>query len=176
MLSGHLPLLNKSSRHSKIAGEFFEHLVLYWLSKYGLECARIDHVGIDLLAKHPDREERLGISVKGRTRNIGKETEHLNIPNDNFDKAEAACKAFGCTPYFAIVIDSGQNISAFILPMAELLRLFPRGERVSVWKMTPRYLAQYSQNPKIVQFSFSHNIHQWFDHQISSENIGEPYI
>ena len=165
------PLLNKSSRHSKIAGDFFEHLVLYWLSKYGLECARIDHVGIDLIAKHPHRDERLGISVKGRTRSIGKEAEHLNIRNEDFDKAEAACQVFGCIPYFAIVVDGGQNISAFILPMTELLQLFPRGQRVSAWKMTPQYLTQYSQNSNIIQFSFSHTIHQWFDNETPSEVI-----
>lgn len=170
-MSNYIPQLDRSSRHSKIAGDFFEHLVLYWLSKYGLECARVDHVGIDLIAKHPSKEERLGISVKGRTRSIGKATEPLNIRNEDFDKAEAACQAFGCTPYFAIAIDGGQNISAFLLPMAELLKIFPRGERVSVWKMTPPYLAQYNKSPNIIQFSFSHAIQQWFDHQIPSEIV-----
>ncbi len=37
--------LSKSSRHSKITGDFAEHLVLYWLSKYGFECAKVDHTG-----------------------------------------------------------------------------------------------------------------------------------
>jgi len=42
--------ITKSSRHSKIAGDFGETLVLYWLSKYGFECASVDHTGIDLIA------------------------------------------------------------------------------------------------------------------------------
>ena len=37
----------KSTRHSKITGDFAEGLVLYWLSKYGFECARIDHTRVD---------------------------------------------------------------------------------------------------------------------------------
>ena len=46
-------LISKSSRHSKITGNFAEHFVLYWLSKYGFECAYVDHVGIDLIANNP---------------------------------------------------------------------------------------------------------------------------
>ena len=43
--------LNKCSRHSKIAGDFGETLILYWLSKYGFECALVDHTGIDIIAR-----------------------------------------------------------------------------------------------------------------------------
>jgi hypothetical protein len=32
----------KGPNHSKITGDFAEALVVYWLSKYGFECARID--------------------------------------------------------------------------------------------------------------------------------------
>jgi Holliday junction resolvase-like predicted endonuclease len=154
--------LNKSSRHSKITGDFAEHLILYWLSKYGFECARVDHTGIDIIAKSPHTHELMGISVKGRSRNLGKEGEHMAIRNDHFEKVEAACTAFGCVPYFAIVIDEETKIYAFILSMAELLQMFPRGSRVSAWKMTAQHLARYRQNPNIVMFEFSHSIHQWF--------------
>ncbi|MCL4788727.1 MAG: hypothetical protein KJ070_18355, partial [Verrucomicrobia bacterium] len=58
--------INKSSRHSKIAGDFGETLGLYWLSKHGFECARVDHTGIDLIALNPHTNERMGISVKTR--------------------------------------------------------------------------------------------------------------
>lgn len=43
------------------------------------------------------------------------------IPNDNFEKAQSACKAFGCVPYFAVVVDGRDTIRGFILPMARLL-------------------------------------------------------
>jgi hypothetical protein len=55
--------ITKSSRHSKIAGDFGEALVLYWLSKYGFECAQVDHTGIDLIARNPYRNEVMGISI-----------------------------------------------------------------------------------------------------------------
>lgn len=60
--------IHKSSRHSKITGDFAENIVLYWLSKYGYECARIDHVGVDLIARRPSGKLTMGISVKSRSR------------------------------------------------------------------------------------------------------------
>lgn len=47
--------INKSTRHSKITGDFSESLVLYWLSKYGFECALVDHTGIDIIANNQNR-------------------------------------------------------------------------------------------------------------------------
>lgn len=69
----------KSSRHSKITGDFAEALVLYWLSKHGFECARVDHTGIDLIARNPHTAELMGISVKSRSRNPGTERTVLRI-------------------------------------------------------------------------------------------------
>ena len=73
----------KSSRHSKITGDFGEALVLYWLSKHGFECARVDHTGIDIIAKRPHMDEVMGISVKSRSRTPGKEKTYVRIPNDD---------------------------------------------------------------------------------------------
>ena len=41
----------KSTRHAKITGDFGEAAVLYYLSSSGFECARVDHTGIDLIAR-----------------------------------------------------------------------------------------------------------------------------
>ena len=71
--------IKKSSRHSKLTGDFSEHLVLYWLSKYGFECARVDHTGIDLIACNPKTKERMGISVKSRCRYEGKEGQGVRV-------------------------------------------------------------------------------------------------
>ena len=67
--------ISKSSRHAKITGDFGEALVLYWLSKYGFECARVDHTGIDLIARNPHTQELMGISVKSRSRNVACRTQ-----------------------------------------------------------------------------------------------------
>ena len=83
--------ITKSSRHSKIAGDFGETLVLYWLSKYGFECASVDHTGIDLIARHPRRSEVMGISVKSRTRTPGKESDYVIVKTGDFEKVKTAC-------------------------------------------------------------------------------------
>lgn len=48
--------MQKSSRHAKTTGDFGEALVLYWLSRQGYECARVDHTGIDLIASGRDSQ------------------------------------------------------------------------------------------------------------------------
>lgn len=65
--------IEKSSRHSKIIGNLGEHLVCNWLSRSGFEVTVVDHTGIDVIAYNPKTRERLGITIKSRTRNPGKE-------------------------------------------------------------------------------------------------------
>ena len=157
--------INKSSRHSKITGDFGEALVLYWLSKYGFECARVDHTGIDIIARNSHTQEVMGISVKSRSRDVGKEGDYISIPNDSFDKAEAACTAFDCVPYFAIVVDAGNKIRGFLLSMEHLLKLFPKGKRVSAWKMGKPYLEKYAKDPGIKTFVFTTETTTWWSHR-----------
>ena len=86
----------KSSRHSKICGNFFENLVLYMLSRKGFETALVDHTGIDLIAKNPaNKRDYRGISVKGRTRNPGEPAGRVKIENfqDHIKKISDACDA-----------------------------------------------------------------------------------
>lgn len=152
----------KSSRHSKITGDFGEALVLYWLSKHGFECASIDHTGIDLIARNPHTKEIMGISVKSRSRSMGNESEFVSIRRDNFEKAKSACNAFGCIPYFAVVVDAADLISGFILPMSHLLELFPMSQTTCAWKMTPKHLEKYNRDPKIKIFEFQTKTKTWW--------------
>lgn len=152
----------KSSRHSKITGDFAEALVLYWLSKYGFECARVDHTGIDLIARNPQTSEVMGISVKSRSRNTGKEGTYVRIGLDELPKVDEACRAFDCQPYFAIVVDEASTITAFILSMEKLLDLFPRGRTSLGWKMSPSWLARYRADPEIKSFRFEHATTSWW--------------
>lgn len=154
--------ITKSTRHSKITGNFGESLILYWLSKYGFECAAVDHTGIDIIARNPHTQEIMGISVKSRSRNIGAEEEYINIPNSNFSKMEAACTAFGCVPYFAFVVDAADTIRGFILSMDHLLKISPKGKTASGWKMSKRYLELYEKDPDIKMFEFKTRTTRWW--------------
>jgi hypothetical protein len=147
-------MMVKSTRHSKITGDFGESLVLYWLSRLGFECARIDHTGIDIIARDPKARTPMGISVKSRSRMEGTERDYVGIPNGDLEKVDAACAAFGCAPFFAIVVDAGKAIHGFLLPMKRLLDLFPRGKTVVAWKMGEQHLAAYAQDAEIMRFEF----------------------
>jgi len=155
--------IKKSTRHSKIAGNFGENIVIYWLSKYGFECALVDHTGIDIIAKNPHTQEVMGISVKSRTRSEGGEGESVTIPNKNLNKANAACKAFGCIPYFAIVVDAGDIIRVYILSMAHLLKIHPKGNRSSEWKMGREYINKYFKDEQIKSFVSKTEIMNWWN-------------
>jgi Holliday junction resolvase-like predicted endonuclease len=152
----------KSSRHSRIAGHFGETLVLYWLSKSGFECASVDHTGIDLIARHPRRAEVMGISVKSRTRTPGTESDYVIIRRGEVDKVKAACEAFDCVPYFAIVVDADSIIRVFITTTEHFLELFPlTSGGGSGWKMSDAHLAQYASDPKVAAFELRADTEKW---------------
>lgn len=155
-------IVNKSSRHSKITGDFAESIVLYWLSKYGFECAKVDHTGIDLIAKNPKTQELMGISVKSRSRNTGKEGQYIGIQNHNFEKVDFACQVFGCIPYFAIVVDEFDEIKIFILSKEKLLSLFPKGKTTVAWKMGSNYIERYKSDPEIFIVKFKYETSTWW--------------
>ena len=153
---------NKSTRHAKIAGDFGEALVLYWLSKYGFECASVDHTGIDLIARNPYTGEVMGISVKGRTRTHGAEADYVRIPSEDFDKVHAACTAFNCSPYFAVVVDAGSLIRVFIASLTHLLGLHPRTNSGSGWRMSEHHLAKYAADPEVMMFQLTTETNRWW--------------
>ena len=154
--------ITKSSQHSKITGDFAERLVLYWLSKHGFECAFVDHVGLDIIARNPHTNEVMGISVKSRSRNTGTEGTDLSIPNDNLDKLQVACTAFNCQPYFAIVVDQADSIRVFILRQAHLVKLCPPGKKVVNWKMKNVWLTRRDADPEIKAFRFTTRTGNWW--------------
>ena len=100
----------KSSRHSKIAGDFGELIVLYYLSRYGFECARIDHTGIDLLARAKNESRPRGISVKTASRVESRKNKPSRLPLSILDEATKACEAFNAEPYVAVVFDGIEHV------------------------------------------------------------------
>jgi Holliday junction resolvase-like predicted endonuclease len=155
--------IRKSSRHAKIAGDFGESLALYWLSKYGFECALVDHTGIDIIANNPHTKEIMGISVKTRSRAYGTESDEVSIANGDFEKVRAACRAFGCVPYFSIIVDAGAVIRGYVLSLEHLLEICPMSKRTCNWKMKERDLSRYEQDPEIKSFKFHTTIGRWWE-------------
>ncbi|MGG1400195.1 hypothetical protein ABE288_20585 [Bacillus salipaludis] len=106
-----------SSNHHQITGEFGEYLVLYWLSKNGYECVHARHVGIDIIASKGGN--RIGISVKSRSRKEGKSFNSLTInkPTEQIEKVKEACFQFDCEEYFAFVFDQLDTIKVVVTPL-----------------------------------------------------------
>ncbi len=141
----------RSSNHTKITGNFCEYLILYLLSMNGFECVRADHVGIDIIARDPDTEEIMGISVKGRSRVPETREDTIVISKNNLEKASKSCRDFKCQPYFAMAADIVDRLVVFLLPLNEFKKLSLRGKTCQ-WEMTDKKIREYYKNPKIRKF------------------------
>jgi hypothetical protein len=110
----------KSSRHSKIAGDFGEMIVLYYLSRYGFECARIDHTGIDLLARSANESRPRGISVKTASRIESRKNKPSRQPLSLLNEVTKACVSFNADPYIAIVFDGIERICILLRSVEDI--------------------------------------------------------
>ena len=151
----------KSTRHAKITGDFGEAAILYYLSVSGFECARVDHTGIDLIARSAKQSRPWGISVKARSRSPGTENTALNLYKKDFPKLEAACAAFGCIPYVGLVFDSSDFLRMYVLPLARLRDLVPGGDKVSAWPMSASKVAAYANDSEIMSIEWRRIASRW---------------
>jgi len=149
--------MQKSSRHSKITGNFGEALILYWLSKRGFECADVDHTGIDLIARRPSSEEVLGISVKCRSRTEVSDETGVNLLHTNDEKIEGACRAFRCIPYVAVVVDQGNTVRGYLTTLRHVRTEYP-GQS---WRMSSAMTQRYEKDPLIESFELVSRAGDW---------------
>jgi Holliday junction resolvase-like predicted endonuclease len=149
--------MQKSTRHSKITGNFGEALILYWLSKRGFECANVDHTGIDLIARRPSTDEVLGISVKCRSRTAVNDEAGVNLLHENDKKIESACRAFGCVPYVAVVVDQGSTVRGYLTTLNHARTQYP-GQS---WRMSSGMMKRYENDPLVEWFELASQAGDW---------------
>lgn len=149
--------MQKSSRHSKITGNFGESLILYWLSKRGFECAHVDHTGIDLIARRPSSDELLGISVKCRSRTEAMDESGVNLLHKSDEKIQAACRAFRCVPYVAVVVDQGDTVRGYLATLQHVRTQYP-GQS---WRMSSAMTQQYEVDPYVESFELASRAGNW---------------
>jgi hypothetical protein len=123
---------------------------------------KVDHTGIDLIAANPDTKERMGISVKSRTRLTGTENTCVNLKAADFNKIKFACEVFGCQPYLAIVIEAGDMIRVFIAPISRALYYCPPIAAGSYWKMSPAFLNKYAADKEVMTFELQIKHGRWW--------------
>lgn len=139
--------LIKSKRHSKIVGDFGESIIMYWLSKRNFEPVLVDYIGIDIIAYNKGNANRLGISVKSRTRTPGSEKDSLTVNSKQIPLIRQACEYFSCKPYFGCVIDKEQEMSIeiYLITLKDILMInnYNEGDKRLSIKFTDEYLKEY---------------------------------
>lgn len=139
--------IEKSSRHARIAGDFGEAFLLYWLSRSGYEVCRVDHTGIDLLVYHSRTRHRLGISVKCRTRLPGSEAEGVSVTAAELPRIRASCKAYAAEPFLGIVVDRSDAIEAHLVSLATARVVNGVGKKVLNFKLGKSQVERYKASP-----------------------------
>lgn len=158
----------KGSRHSKIIGEFGEAFLCNWLSRSGFEVTTVDHTGLDLIAWHPPTKRRLGITVKSRTRDAGREAASVNIlsnQRDHDDRAKLlqACEDFACEPWLAIYVETSKSADLFLTSLEHYDSTYrPKKSRaIDTWKMGGKDAQAYELDPDVGHVRITFNGSNW---------------
>ena len=145
----------KSTRHNKIIGDYGESLVCNWLSRSGFEVTIVDHTGIDVVAYHPKTRQRLGVTVKSRTRTKGTETTSVTIltyqknRNDR-QKVLDACEAFECEPWIGIYVEERYSADLYLVSLDHYDNEYRgNGKATDEWKMGEKYRMRYTVDPNV---------------------------
>jgi len=160
--------MEKSTRHQKIIGDFGENLICNWLSRSGFEVSIVDHTGIDIIAYNPKRKQRIGITVKSRTRSEGTESDSVNLlsyrkENTDRDKLLKACEAFGCEPWLGIYIETTDYSDIYLTSLDNYDKKY-RGESdrvVDTWKMKDKDKLQYDNDPEVKHVRIHFYLANW---------------
>jgi len=163
--------INKSSRHQKIIGDFGENLICNWLSRSGFEVSIVDHTGIDIIAFNPSTGERLGITVKSRTRNKGKEEEKVNLffykraEKDDRRKLLDACKYFACDPWIGVYVETPEFADVYLTSLDNYDDHYRgrEGKAIEDWKMAKKYRDQYADDPYVKHIRIQFQAGNWWE-------------
>ena len=158
--------INKSTRHQKIIGDFGENLICNWLSRSGFEVTIIDHTGIDIIAWHPSTKQRLGITVKSRTRDKGKEEDSVNIfYNQKNDRGKLldSCEAFACEPWIAVYVETEESADVYFTSLKNYDENYRsrEGKAVDDWKMGMKYKEQYEKDSDVKHIRIAFHTMNW---------------
>lgn len=160
--------IEKSSRHQHIIGKFGEYMLCNWLSRSGFEVAVVDHTGLDLVAFNPKNKQRLGITVKSRTRNIGKETTHVNIFSYREGKNDRqrlidACHVFGCEPWIAVYVETLQSADLYLTSLENYDNKYrgKAGRAIDTWGMSSKHRVLYEVDKEVKHIRADFNQSDW---------------
>ena len=99
----------------------------------------------------------MGISVQCRSRYPG--TEKRSVSVHKFEKARVPCKLFGLIPHGAIVVDGGDVIRCFLIPL-DHLQTIVRGKSRQ-FLMSERFLKERRDDPEVRFFELALHRYRW---------------
>lgn len=159
----------KTGRHSKIIGEFGEMLVCNFLSRSGFEVARVDAVGMDVLAYDRESGRRIGITVKSRTRSLGTEDSSVNVLSyrkgmSDRVKLVAACEAFAAKPWIAIYVETTDTADLYLTSLRNYDAKYRSTQKKTVddWRMSREYRQMYDDDAEIMHVHMPIRSSHWW--------------
>ena len=153
--------INKSTRHQKVIGEYGERLICNWLSRSGFEVSVVDHTGLDVIAYNPHTNQRYGITVKSRTRNIGTEKTGVTIfRNRKTDRQKLldACRAFACEPWIAVYVETADCGDVYLISLEN----FDKKGSGTSWNMGKKQRELYDKDPNVKHLRFEFKTTNWW--------------
>jgi hypothetical protein len=164
--------IDKSSRHTRIVGRFGEYLVCNWFSRSGFEVSIVDHTGIDVIAYNRRTRQRLGVTVKSRTRSPGTETGSVYLLREaksDRQKLGDACTAFGCDPWIAVYVECKNRADLFLTSLANYDKRYKvRGKAVDGWAMTEKHTTEYAADPEVKHIRIEFKAENWWNDRARS--------
>ncbi len=156
--------INKSSRHSKIVGNFGENLICNLLSKSGFESVLVDHTGLDIIA-YNQSIGRIGITVKSRTRNKGKEgTSVILFKKNDRQKLLDACNAFACMPWIAIYVETSDYADIYLTSLENYEKYRNTKKTVTDnWGMGAKNKQIYDSDKDVKHIRIDFKSQNWFE-------------
>jgi hypothetical protein len=159
--------IDKGARYPKIIGSFGEYLVCHWLSRSGFEVGIVDHTGMDVIAHHRPTKQRLGITVKSRTRIRGTEgisTYIFREAKQDREKLLEACEAFGCDPWIAAYVECNEYADLFLTSLENYDDKYRSQGKTTIdaWKMTEKQKHQYAVDRDVRHIRFDFKAKNWW--------------
>jgi len=160
--------ITKGPRYQKIIGDFGESLICNWLSRSGFEVILADYTGLDIVAYHQSNHQRLGITVKSRTRDVGKEDAPVNVfsyqgKKDDRCKLTDACQAFACEPWIAIYVETTKYAEIYLTSLENYDQKYrgTDGRAIDDWKMRAEFRKKYKMDPLVKHIRIDFDLSDW---------------
>ncbi len=122
----------------------------------------------DIVAFDPATKRRLGISVKSRTRRVGREAASVNLfkkgkRRDDRQKLVDECVYFNCEPWIAIYVEWTDGAELYLTSLENYeTKHRGTGTTVDTWRMGKKLRAEYAADSEVMHIEVSFKAHRWW--------------